>query len=100
MGEVAASEFKAKCLKLMDRVAEGRETFVITKRGKPVAKLVPVERKDKEPLFGRMRGMVEETGDILAPVLPPEGWETLKEWDDLVRDQPRPRRRSRRPGPK
>ena len=100
MSEVAATEFKAKCLKLMDRVAERRETFVITKRGKPVAKLVPVERQDKEPLFGRMRGMVEETGDILAPVLPPSEWETLKEWDELVRRKPRPRRRGRRPGSK
>jgi prevent-host-death family protein len=40
---IAASEFKAKCLKLLDEVAETRETLVVTKRGKPVAQVVPAE---------------------------------------------------------
>ena len=44
MAKVPATEFKAKCLELMDRVSERHETFIITKRGRPVAKLVPVER--------------------------------------------------------
>ena len=83
MGTVPATEFKAKCLELMDRVAQRRETFVITKRGKPVAKLVPVDRKSKEPLFGRLRYLVEEAGDIMGPVVPPEDWKTLSEWEDL-----------------
>jgi prevent-host-death family protein len=42
---VPATEFKAKCLELMDRVAEGRETYVITKRGRPVAKLVTADAR-------------------------------------------------------
>lgn len=83
MGQVAATEFKAGCLELMDRVAERRETFVITKRGKAVAKLVPVERKRGEPLFGRLRGMAEQVGDIMSPVVPAEAWEVLKDWDAL-----------------
>jgi len=92
MGNVPATEFKAKCLELMDRVAERREIFVITKRGKPVAKLVPVARKPKEAFFGRLRDMVEEAGDILRPVVPPEAWETLKEWDELNSSDPPPRK--------
>jgi len=85
MARIPATEFKAKCLQLMDRVAERRETYVITKRGKPVARLVPVERRPEESLFGRLRGMAEETGDIMSPVLPADAWETLKEWDELER---------------
>lgn len=83
MARVPATEFKAKCLELMDRVYERRESYVITKRGKAVARLVPVERMTKEPLFGRLRGMVEEVKDITGPVLPADAWETLAEWDEL-----------------
>lgn len=103
MSNIPATEFKAKCLELMDRVAERRETFVITKRGKPVAKLVPVERKPKESIFGCMRDKCSITGDIISPVLPPEAWETLKEWDELnasdrpqrIRGRPKIRRSAR-----
>jgi prevent-host-death family protein len=98
MASVAATEFKARCLELMDRVAERRETFVITKRGTPVAKLVPMQRRRKEPLFGRLREMVGEVGDVLRPAVPPEAWETLREWDELkAPDTPRRRRAGRKP---
>ena len=83
MGSVPATEFKARCLELMDRVAERRETFVITKRGKPVAKLVPVERKAKESLFGRLREKATITGDIVSPTVPDAESEILREWDEL-----------------
>jgi prevent-host-death family protein len=66
--EIKAAEFKAKCLELMDRVAEGHEEIVITKRGKPIAKLVPEEDKPWAPLFGRSAGTVEILGDIVAPL--------------------------------
>ncbi len=65
MGKIPATEFKARCLELMDRVAERREIFVITKRGKEVAKLVPVERKPKESIFGCLRDKGSITGDSL-----------------------------------
>jgi prevent-host-death family protein len=104
MRRVPATEFKAKCLELMDRVAESRETYLITKRGKPVARLVPVEWKAKEPLFGRLRGMVVEIGDIMSPVVPAAAWDTLKEWDELnapgpatTRRRPKRARRKRAP---
>ncbi len=43
MRSIAASQFKAKCLALLDEVAETKETLVVTKRGKPVARVVPAE---------------------------------------------------------
>jgi prevent-host-death family protein len=66
MARVPATEFKARCLELMDRVAQKRVTYVITKRGRAVPRLVPVERKRDEPLFGRVRGMAEQAGDIVG----------------------------------
>ena len=91
MGRVAATAFKAKCLELMDRVAERSESFVITKRGKPVARLGPVEEAPKS-MLGALRGMASESGDIVSPALPPAAWETLGEWDELNKTRPRRRR--------
>jgi len=100
-GRIPATEFKAKCLELMDRVAERRESFVITKRGRPVAKLVPVDRKPKDSIFGWLRGEAWERGDIVAPAAPPGEWEVLKEWDELNAASPARRRRHRqKPGEK
>ena len=60
----------------MDRVSAQRETFVITKHGRPVARLVPVEPASSEPLFGRLRHVVvDETGSLTEPVLPATAWE-------------------------
>jgi len=97
MAKIQATEFKAKCLELMDRVAERRTTYVITKRGKPVAKLVPVERKPDEPLFGRLRGMAEEAGDIVGPVVAPHVWRTLGEWGELDASETGTKRGARKP---
>jgi prevent-host-death family protein len=64
--EIPAGEFKAKCLQLMDKVARSREPIVITKRGKPVARLVPVDDpQPRVPLFGYMAGTAEIRGDIV-----------------------------------
>ena len=62
-----ASEFKAKCLKLMDEVAETGEEIVITKRGRPVARLRPLQRTREAP-FGRDRDIIRVHGDIDAPL--------------------------------
>ncbi len=73
--EITATEFKAKCLKLMDEVAKTHEPVIVTKRGKPVAKLVPVESEDeRKSWFGYMAGTIEITGDIMAPI-EDEDWE-------------------------
>jgi prevent-host-death family protein len=64
---VAATDFKANCLRLMDEVARQRRPIIITKRGKPVAKLVPVETEAID-LFGRMAGSIKICGDIINPI--------------------------------
>lgn len=63
---IGAGEFKAKCLKLLDQVAAERQTLVITKHGKPVAKVVPIATA-VDP-FGYMRGSGVILGDIISPL--------------------------------
>jgi prevent-host-death family protein len=65
--QIAAGEFKAKCLALLDEVQQQHEEIVDTKRGKPVARLVPVEEEKRPELFGRMKGTITILGDIIAP---------------------------------
>jgi len=63
-----AAEFKARCLKLMDQVQATGRPIVITKRGRPVAKLVPAEEaKPDREIFGCMKGSIEILGDIVRP---------------------------------
>ncbi len=77
MKTMAAGEFKAKCLKVMDRVQKTREPVVITKRGKPVVKLVPAGKR-ADDVSGCLKGVMKITGDIESPVLPLEDWEALR----------------------
>ena len=71
-----AGAFKARCLAIMDEVQAKRQAVVITKRGKPVAKLVPVEQ-EKDDIFGfyKSKGKIEIKGDIVAPDRPGLGVE-------------------------
>jgi prevent-host-death family protein len=64
--EIPAGEFKAKCLKLLDEVQQKHREIIITKRGKPVARLLPLATEMPD-IFGRMRGTVEILGDIVGP---------------------------------
>jgi prevent-host-death family protein len=66
--QIPAGEFKARCLRLMDEVQKTRRPVVITKRGKPVAKLVPLEEEEAPSIFGRMKGTVTILGDIISPI--------------------------------
>jgi len=66
---VPAGEFKAKCLKLIDQVAASGEALTITKRGHPVARLMPLPAG--RPLFGAMAGSVIGQQDIVAPLALP-----------------------------
>ncbi len=75
---IKASEFKAKCLQLMDEVAESGQEIVVTKRGRPVSRIVPYRQKSTLT-FGRNRGLFEIHGDIVEP-MPAEWFE--KDGDD------------------
>jgi prevent-host-death family protein len=68
---IPAGEFKARCLQLLDAVAVSGEPLTITKRGRPVARLVPLPAA--AALFGAMAGSVREQQDLVAPV--DEAWE-------------------------
>jgi antitoxin (DNA-binding transcriptional repressor) of toxin-antitoxin stability system len=71
---MAAGKFKAECLAVMDEVSQTGEAVLITKHGKPVAKLVAPDNPADE-VFGFMAGKVKIVGDIVGPVTPLEGWE-------------------------
>lgn len=73
MQQIGAGQFKAHCLKLMDKVQQTHEEIVITKHGQPVAKLVPVDADSNASIVGYMKGTVQVTGDIISPV--DEVWE-------------------------
>lgn len=64
--QIPAGEFKARCLRLMDQVARSGRPLVITKHGRPVAKLVPIS--PGEPEFGCMKDSTRIIGDIVAPI--------------------------------
>lgn len=87
--EISAAQFKARCLKLMDEIARTREPIVITKRGRPVAKLVPADPERRKPLFGCMAGTVTSEADIMAPL--------DVQWEAVAGTEPalKPRRRSK-----
>ena len=67
MRTIKASEFKAKCLKIMDEVAATGEPVLITKHGVPVAELGPARRKP-ETIIGALKGSVTYMGDIISPL--------------------------------
>jgi len=71
MKTMAAGQFKVHCLKVMDEVQSKRQAVLITKRGKPVAKLVPVDNA-KDDIFGFMKGKGKIVGDIVSPIISPE----------------------------
>lgn len=70
---IAAATFKAKCLTLMEDVRSTKRPLVITKQGRPVAKLVPVD-DPKDDFIGRLKGVFEVVGDLDSD--PPGAWES------------------------
>jgi len=78
--EITATEFKAKCLRLPAKVGATREPFIITKRDKPVAKVVPVEQEGQSPNhFGYMAGTLTIGGNIVSP--------TTEDWEAALADE-------------
>jgi len=76
MKTIPAGEFKARCLRVMEEVKKYRTPVVITKKGRPVAKLVPPDAPAAD-VFGCMAGTAKITGDIEASVLPAEAWNVV-----------------------
>lgn len=73
MRKMAAAQFKAKCLAVMDHVSQSGHPVVITKHGKPVVKVVPAKECEDE-IFGALSGIARITGDIENTV-PASDWE-------------------------
>ena len=66
-GQIGITEFRAHCLELIRDVHRGKTSAVtITSRGKPVAKLVPIEN-DRQPFYGCLKGLAEIRGDLTEP---------------------------------
>jgi len=73
---MAAGKFKAQCLGVLDEVQAKREPVLVTKHGKPVAKVVPIELSEREdPLDAFYFGKIEIVGDIMAPIYTDEEYE-------------------------
>jgi prevent-host-death family protein len=77
MKTMSAAEFKTHCLRVMDEVRKRREPVVVTKKGVPVAKLVPVDEPSGD-IFDALKGQVEIVGDIVSPTTSPEDWDALR----------------------
>jgi prevent-host-death family protein len=76
MKTMPAGKFKARCLRLMEEVKKYREPVVITKKGRPVAKLVPADAPATD-VFGCMAGTARIVGDVEGSVLAAEAWEAV-----------------------
>jgi prevent-host-death family protein len=73
MRTIPVARFKAGCLRILDEVRAGREPVLITKKGKPVARLVPVDEPARD-VFGCLSGALEIVGDIVGSVTAPSAW--------------------------
>lgn len=71
MKKMAAGSFKTNCLAVIDEVQAKHETVVITKHGKPVAKLIPLKTKAKD-IYNFLSGKGTIAGDVVSPAMSPE----------------------------
>jgi len=80
MEEISISEFKAKCLAILERVRKTRKPVRVTRFGKPVAEVVaPSPVKDRSDWMGSMKGQMEILGDIVSPVIDEDEIEALRD---------------------
>jgi prevent-host-death family protein len=78
MEEVSISEFKARCLALLEQVNKTKKPLRVTRHGKPIAEVVPPTTvADRTALMGSMRGKIEILGDIVSPAADEDEWEVL-----------------------
>jgi len=77
--EIAISEFKAKCLSLLEEVSKTKTPLRVTRRGKPLADVIPASPEAEERSWiGSMSGTIDLVGDIVSPVIEIESIEALK----------------------
>lgn len=80
MKEVAISEFKAKCLSLLEEVEKTKKPLLVTKFGKPIAEVNPPSLNQKSRSWlGSMKGEIKFLGDIVSPVFDEHDWKELSE---------------------
>ncbi|MFZ1917343.1 MAG: type II toxin-antitoxin system Phd/YefM family antitoxin [Terriglobales bacterium] len=80
MQEIAISEFKAKCLAVLERVRATKEPIRITRFGKPVAEVIPPTAvEDRAAWIGSMKNTMRITGDIVSPATDEDEWEVLRD---------------------
>ena len=77
MKQMRASAFKARCLKIMNDIQATGEPVIVTKRGKPVVKVIPM-KPENDDIFGFMAGKAKVIGDIESPVVPFKDWKIFK----------------------
>ena len=75
MKSIGAGAFKAKCLAIIDDVHANGGELIITKRGKPMARLVPLKQEKPESILGFLKGKVKVVGDIVSPIVEPWEWD-------------------------
>jgi prevent-host-death family protein len=75
MTPLSASEFKARCLAVLAEVAQTGETVTILKRGRPLARIVPVVEEADDYPQQALAGTLDIVGDVITPVLPPDAWD-------------------------
>jgi prevent-host-death family protein len=74
--EIKAAEFRINCFKILDRVRDTQQEIIITKRGKPIAKVVHIDQPGKEDLLlGALLGSGRTVGDLTEPVSDWHDWE-------------------------
>jgi prevent-host-death family protein len=78
MKEIAISEFKAKCLALLDQVQKTKKPIRITRFGKPVAEVVPTSPASLHDWIGSMKDSIEIVGDVVSPANEENEWEALR----------------------
>ncbi len=77
MKQMRASTFKAQCLQVMNDIQATGEPVIVTKRGKPVVKVIPI-KPEKDDIFGFMADKFDIVGDIESPVVPLKDWKIFK----------------------
>lgn len=77
MKQIGASVFKARCLAIMDKIQSTGEPVIVTKRGTPVVKVVPI-RAGEDDIFGFMAGRLKVVGDIESPLVALKHWKITK----------------------